>query len=492
METNIEKSSLRCGELILDTSLQQAIDCDALLPDYCPDMLRVLKCCVNPIISNTQVRGTSLDIEGLAEISVYYIGSVDGVYKADYKVPFTRNIELRKTCEECSVNTSSSVVYVNCRAVNQRRLDIRGAIEICVQCIAFNDEGIVTDASADALHLLKEKLSIYKPIPDIAVQIRTNENIEELYGKPPIKDILRSEAISKIIDSTAENGKIIIKGEISLYIFYRSEDGSYDRMEFSLPLNSIINSEYITADTKYTLFDKTLMCKCEPNGNTIEADIVTEIKCCMRSAFETDICKDCFSTKYKCDFEKNPIKTIVYEDTISKSILCRESIDAPEDIKNILDIRCEPAKINIDNGNLNLKFNICVLTVTNEDEIFYFEKTLEASEPLLAPSENVILTPAYKILSCDYNIISDRSIELRIEIEFKSTIYKENTIETISEIKLDTTSEPENPIKKGLYIYYPDKKENVWDIAKKYNTSPETIREENDEENPKIIIIPVN
>ena len=47
MELNLKKEAVASCELLLDSAAEQTIECDVLLPDYCPDIVRVLCCSVD-------------------------------------------------------------------------------------------------------------------------------------------------------------------------------------------------------------------------------------------------------------------------------------------------------------------------------------------------------------------------------------------------------------------------------------------------------------
>ena len=48
MEYRVMKGEIPVCETILDTSAEQPIDLDFSLPDYCPDIQKILKCQILP------------------------------------------------------------------------------------------------------------------------------------------------------------------------------------------------------------------------------------------------------------------------------------------------------------------------------------------------------------------------------------------------------------------------------------------------------------
>lgn len=48
MDYMLNREALAAGEVLYDGSQEQPVDLDISLPDYCPDIQRILKCQVYP------------------------------------------------------------------------------------------------------------------------------------------------------------------------------------------------------------------------------------------------------------------------------------------------------------------------------------------------------------------------------------------------------------------------------------------------------------
>ena len=60
-------------EILFDDFDEQPVDCDFVLPDYCPDIQKILKCKVMPGISSYGVSDGTLRCQGVCDIRVLYV-----------------------------------------------------------------------------------------------------------------------------------------------------------------------------------------------------------------------------------------------------------------------------------------------------------------------------------------------------------------------------------------------------------------------------------
>ena len=78
MDYTAERSPLSAMELIYDGCQEQSVDLDLTLPDYCPDIQRILKCQVYPRILDRSLAGDHLEISGTYQVKVFYLDADGG------------------------------------------------------------------------------------------------------------------------------------------------------------------------------------------------------------------------------------------------------------------------------------------------------------------------------------------------------------------------------------------------------------------------------
>ena len=92
--------------------------------------------------------------------------------------------------------------------------------------------------------------------------------------------------------------------------------------------------------------------------------------------------------------------------------------------------------------------------------------------------DNVICDVDPNLISIGFRISTKNSIEIKSEINLKATVSSIDNFKVIDDISADE----ENIRSKdaSLTIYYADKGESIWDIARSYCTSVDAIKLEND------------
>lgn len=71
MPLEIIKNSITQSDTAFCPSVRQNIDMGLNLPDYCTDIKRILKCCVEPGISNVSLKGEKLSATGVLQYALF-------------------------------------------------------------------------------------------------------------------------------------------------------------------------------------------------------------------------------------------------------------------------------------------------------------------------------------------------------------------------------------------------------------------------------------
>ncbi len=143
MEYKLKKDRIAVCEIAFDSFTELPIESDLLLPDYCPDIVKVLKCQARPAFSKTEVSGDKCILEGATAITVYYTGEDGQLRTSEHKVDFLKTLELKTTPQNPIVFCSLKEDYLNCKAINQRRIDVRGAFTVTVKILSSTEEEMI-------------------------------------------------------------------------------------------------------------------------------------------------------------------------------------------------------------------------------------------------------------------------------------------------------------------------------------------------------------
>ena len=101
------------------------------------------------------------------------------------------------------------------------------------------------------------------------------------------------------------------------------------------------------------------------------------------------------------------------------------------------------------------------------------------SIPIPLISENTCLEPSLVVSSCSYNMNSNKEISIKADVSLNGITYENRLVEALADISVDENAKKQRDGDYSIKLYYGIKNEDIWDIAKKYSTSAESVIEEN-------------
>lgn len=494
MNYSMNRDRFSVSEVIFDGCQEQPIDLDFTLPDYCPDIRRILKCQVYPQINMKNITSDRLDVDGTAIVKLIYVDAIKNTIRCcEYKEPFSTSFNLDSPAENAMSFTKVRVEYMNCRAISPRRLDIHGAFSICAKIFSKTDQEIVNGVEEEDIQQKKEDKLISHVVGIGSQQFSVNETLEIGSGKPKIETIIRSSISITVKDTKAIANKLIIKADALVKILYLSDidTGSMDTMEYTVPISQIVDVPGVDENSLCDIKIEILNSDIRPKTDSFNEDdlLSVDIKfAAMVIAYESkdlQMVTDVYSTKFNLnvDYKQTSIPKVI--DFISELYTNKSNVDVPgEGVSEIIDVfnevmmvnaKCEDNKVNFKG-----KMNVCILAIDEKEEPFYIERMIdfEYEKEYSDLPDNVICDVDPNLISIGFRINTKNSIEIKSEINIKATVLSADNFKVINDISTDE----ENPRQKdaSLTIYYADKGESIWDIARSYCTSVDAIKIEND------------
>ena len=495
----LNRETFTAGRVYLEETYEHPVEKDFVLPDYYPDIFRVLKCFVNPVVTSRGINANKLSFEGTAVIRVLYISeNSSAVNCIEAKVPFSKSVEFQGECLNPSVQITSACEYINCRVVNQRRLDVRGAVTTSVKIVGEETANVVTDAFGEGIQLKKTLCSLPAKRITVAKRVTLIEDLELAESKPSLGTVIRSSC--KILETSEKiiAGKLVTKGEAEITVIYTCADkeGSQgaENMKFTVPFSQIIDMEGIdegfSADVEISAEGCEIMPKGE-SGHNAECELTLLVNCTAIKYIQQEIVVDAYSTCWDCNTVKSRKSISQKGETLKKECsLSFESKCCEGNVKQIFDcygeiknIFCE---LNKDKKAFMISGNVLfgILGKDENDTPFFSENESTFEEEISLPEgtecDEIFFEPRAKVTECSYRIAGENSVEIKFDYTLSGMMKKSAEREIIENIILDKDSPKKQESGYALKLCRINGKEDIWEIAKKYSTSVKAILEENE------------
>lgn len=508
MSIELTKAEIGTAEVLYDNFAEQGIDCDISLPDYCPDIMRILRCSVTNSITNSKISGDRATVDGNAKIRILYADDKNGIYCYEQDYPFSKYAELSQAYDGAVLCTSVKTEYANCRAVSKKRVDIHGVVSIRFKIIGIKKDSVITDAEGDGIQLKKKKIGTDNAVAVVMKKFQLSQT-EEVDGGE-IGRIFYACASPVLTETKIIKGKILLKGEAVLKVMYCSPTGDNEStcVNFNLPFSEIVDIENIDDGCKVSVDFNVDQVQAEPktdnDGEYKYLNLGCDI-CAVVTAYRAeDICviSDAYSTQKEIETKYKTASFTQVLQNLNDSVICRESIDLssmnPQSIYAVI-AQSPEAKCRFDSGKMTLngKIPLKFILIDGEGTPTFCEReaAFEYSRSVDANSGKLCCDP--KLFPTGYacTLTGDGRAEFKAEISVNAQIKETCECRTLVELKSSENAE-EKKKHSSLVIRFCSGGEKVWDIARRYNTTVEDIMSENELTSDEIgekmmLVIPV-
>ena len=546
----LTKEPVFLSEVVYDGQVEQGVEFDYVLPDYYPDVFKVLKCSLTPCVISHSISGNQLYCDGVVYIKVLYLSSDnDRVNCIEQRYTYSKTIDLMKDKSGESLSNNSVVHvtpktdYCNCRAISGRRIDVRGAVSCKVKVMSSRETGMITGASGMGVETRKTALKYCGEKLTASRQFVVREDIETGAGVNGISSIVHHDASVSVTDYKIVANKVVIKGEALIKALYLKKSDRFENniefendnemsnaqvreeaevMEAIVPISQIIDLSGVSEEhicfVNLSVMDCNLEIKPDDGGNdesggnrVFSCDLT--LYCTVTAHLEKEVMP--LVDMYSVDYESSFTKTIIRAETMPKIIErqlslkgvveCNEATDIGGNLEEVYDSRCDISNImcrvleNTDEGS-DLDENQSRLVITGQANLqlmgrldnnspVYIEKTesfelvtsVEATTTCVDDSEYSV-EANLQVVNTTYSISGNNQVELRVALRLGACLYRLRSVEVIKDIAVNGDAPKQKENEHALKLYYAEANEEIWDIAKRYNTAAKAIISENDME----------
>jgi len=389
MECKYTTQTVKVNKNVFRQKVEHPFDAEIVLPDYCPDIHRVLKCRVTANVAQRSAENGKINIDGVVCLNLIYCDKDCGVRTFDAQTPFTKTIDYASTEGLHSVDVDCRTDYCNCRATTERSVDVHAAISLAVCVVACGEVDVIADIDAPHIHMKRNMAPASSPSGRAEKYILINDEVSLPDKNPAIRNILRNDLSVVINDKRIIGNRVVVKGDILLSVLYFGEETvDCESFKETIPFNQVIEVQGITENctciVKPDIVSAELMPRTGMSGDMRVISASVKLYLCVSAFCEGEIpyLTDAYSTKYDMQLGFSDVCFEKVVKNINENIKLKHSLDIPftSDVQ-IVDAWCNPMLLGVSTENDGAKVNgnmqVCVIVRDKQGEPSYYERMFD-------------------------------------------------------------------------------------------------------------------
>lgn len=475
-------------------SCETPIDTEYNLPDYCPDIQKLLKCRVVPEVSSYMITGDTLTVDGVADVRVLYLdGRGDCVRCAEFTKEFTQSVKLKSAEEKAVACVQAGVMHLTCRAVSARRVDLHAAVSLQILAVVQRKERVTADLEDGSLEKRGRAFPAHQAVNAVCHQFTIEDDLMLKNGKPPIESILRRDVCCRVTESRVSEERLTVSGAADVAFLYASAiDGAVvEKMAASIDFTQTIDcagaEEGCVCDLRIVTGECTLAPREDDVGENTGVSVVIKVflMAFLYKVCEVEVIDDAYSVDGPLELRYGQSAFTLVHGVHSEVLKKKCSLQAAgEEIQRVLDLWCQQDSVQAvcEKGKMTyrVKVTMCLLYVSGQGRILYTEKAFDhsftAELPDMQPGK---CRTGARTDVWEYRIADKNTVEVSLETAAVSLLYSVSTVKYLTGAGRDDEL-PGFEKRPRFLLYYAQAGEKLWDIAKSHRARVAQVREQNE------------
>lgn len=501
MLVNTENKGLNLYMVPIRESVSVWIEQDILVPDTKPDAIKIINVTVNPYVTDTEVMDNKVKVTGKLNYYVIYRTNETsmGTRGLFVTLPYTQVLNVKGIKKDNDVRVRPFVKNVIYSLPNERKIAIKTEIIFKIKGLEpmyidliqrFSPEHKVEIKLNEGIfnNLIKSKYNVIASREDIMLPKENEDFYEILKIDPYIANTEYKESYNKIM----------VKGDILVNLLYLvdKQDTEVKKVSLEIPFSGMIELDNINDKSKFNIEFMINDFNIRPNTEmsvtkTMSVDYQIGVYVNMFEQEDVSYVDDfyCEDKMLKC--EQVTKRAVRDENIIQKYIDIKETLNniLPDNSK-LLDYIIDTSYILLKQmgNNINVEGNVKIaVLVQNMDTLEIENKVVDVlvNEEFTLDDVNPNANISLEIFADKVSILqngNDMDVKLKLNLDIKSeNIVDLNISDKIEADDLDIS----NLDSMNIYVVKPN--DNLWSIAKKYNTTVDKIVQTNDITDQSII-----
>lgn len=465
-----------------DLSWETATECEIILPEYCPNVLKILRTDVTVTVRNKTVTDDRLTAEGKAEYTVLYLSEEGcGIFKLTQSVPFACQTE-RKSEGESDVFLSVIPVNATARALNPRKVYARCSLQL-----RASEEGVsaLPPLPEDGRYeVLRRRKAAVTKVGYAEKPLRITDTWEECIGEGIT--LLKKSIRFGEREQKALTERLIVKADMTMELLCTDGTGRLFTQTKTVPVSQILDVANVgdnrIIDTKFLLSLFEISEEETPDGRRWSYDVEINVACRVYGEKTAEWAADVYSPETLLESTEIPLQLLSLR-PVSEQGSIRERVEISS-ASELLQTEITPVLKGIfyrqeESAAVCEGVWVCKFLLTDGDGIPAAEQRevpFRLELPAEAPFHPVRNGTELQLTDVSARLTDGTHVEFIGTYRWSGLIFEKSEETAVSEIR-HLSDRPKKET--GIVLYYASAGESSWEIAKEHACHYGDFRREN-------------
>lgn len=489
MELELDRTQLSGFETVLDTTVNHEETMEMIVPDACPDILRICDTEGMVCLKSKEALEGRAEAAGTVKATVLYLPEgEEGMRRLEVNLPFTCGVDSAAVNQECSIVAMPRVTAAETRSLNPRKVLVRVNLFVCIQVYAPISGSLTSGVPGPEDAGIEQRVERCDACVTACVQEKTFTFTDEVTlpgSKPEAEELLKHRLSMRCGEAKVIGNKLIFKGETQLQLLYRAEGGQLCLAEFELPFSQIMEVSGMGEEAACQVQVLPTSSECSisgGDGRAVNVSLGLLAQAVVREERSLELLSDVYSIHYDLSAETESCsmdrlldwgrKEQVVREILENGVVAKEVYDAYAAIGAVTQRR--------EGGRLVLtaEVNATVLYLTEDGSRASVTRPVQATCAVDLPEGAQCSCQC----SCPTPVFATPTtggIEVRFQVDFQYIAMESRKVLGVSSIRMDENVPRDTSDQPSIVLRMVGAEEHLWDIAKAYATTQRDIMQAN-------------
>ena len=465
-----------------------------VLPEHLDDAKKIVRCDSMLRPGSKYIDGGDVEYEGEIVYSVLYLTDSNSLKNAVFKTTYSHKFHVGENAGEMSVRPESA--GLDCKLINMRKISIKSYLRLNFLCLSEHDTlPAVNGDKPDKDDCTCEKKTDTESCLDIISgekkDLRMSRDFELNSSSGEAREIICCTVETGCCDISTSGMNVVYSCPAifkCLYLIKNDGENEYGCAEFSFTIDGKANSsrecDGYTGAGEIFISELTVSVSKNSRGEArvFEIDLTYGINFRLYKNLECTFVTDAYSCDYNCSLKYSDVELI----RVCAPITAKGDFTSSSEFSHFGDIiyPCAHASfhgVHADGDDSYADTDVRVSAVVKSEDarLSVIENNVTLKLPIdIPPSCDRFICRAYVTdVAAVYN---GQNVEISGNVHIRCIPFARNEKKFLSEIAVDKTKPRDDLSALPITFYYPEDGEELWDIARRYGSTEEYIRDANE------------